>query len=313
MGTSGTASGSQRCSTTVAVLLEELVCGQRCWAGGAVDARFQEREGLTDQRPAECTAISHHSADPRGHQRGVHQSRRATPTSRGPLARCAAPPMAPLSPSKMVNESSDYGMGSRSSEGGYLEFFLTPTDKRNLAEWVKPVRARPLARPRHDPRPEARGRRAHAFTRSRRALPAGGGQVDHDEAADAGARVDGDAGAADDRPDGAQPDRAAQRHPGVVRLHHVLRVVPGVGVIRRRRPRHDLLVPALDPVAARPAAAAGHGGDRAVWLRLRQPGHRVSDAGLLHAAGLGLARVAVVRRPNGSARVDAQAHVGVLP
>ena len=68
MGTSGTASGSQRCSTAVAVLLEELVCGQRCWAGGAVDARFQEREGLTDQRPAECTAISHHSADPRGHQ-----------------------------------------------------------------------------------------------------------------------------------------------------------------------------------------------------------------------------------------------------
>jgi len=41
----------------------------------------------------------------------------------------------------VVNESSDFTTASRVSEGGFLEFFLTPTDKRNLSEWVKPVRA----------------------------------------------------------------------------------------------------------------------------------------------------------------------------
>lgn len=51
----------------------------------------------------------------------------------------------PGSPSKMVNESSDFNTDARVSEGGFLEFFLTPTDKRNLSEWLKPVRAPWLA------------------------------------------------------------------------------------------------------------------------------------------------------------------------
>jgi hypothetical protein len=46
----------------------------------------------------------------------------------------------PGSPSKMVNESSDFTTSPRTNEGGFLEFFLTPTDKRNLSEWLKPVR-----------------------------------------------------------------------------------------------------------------------------------------------------------------------------
>ena len=46
---------------------------------------------------------------------------------------------APNSPSKMMNDASDFSTGPRTSEGGFLEFFLTSTDKRNLSEWVKPV------------------------------------------------------------------------------------------------------------------------------------------------------------------------------
>ena len=39
----------------------------------------------------------------------------------------------PNSPSKMMNDASDFSTGPRSTEGGFLEFFLTSTDNR---KWI---------------------------------------------------------------------------------------------------------------------------------------------------------------------------------